>query len=175
MHPLVAPPDLMSVTVGALARRPMAGEEMAAGAAQPCECEGCVSAPAAAAYGAARLDAETKSEILFREWLSPAQLAQYEEKRYFEVVGSKSGNRYRIHVGTQQSVYELDKTGRPVRGWCFMPQGCLPAGDVMLAQKIALETSEEEAMKVALSFWHEVWFDRFVRWAAAIWGGPRQV
>jgi len=70
---------------------------------------------------------------------------------------------------TQQNVYELDKKGRPFRGWCFAPKGFLPAGDVMLAQKIALETDEGGAMKVALPFWART--EWFMSWVAAIWGG----
>jgi hypothetical protein len=35
---------------------------------------------------------------------------------------------------------------------CFLPIGDLPIGDVMLAQKIALETSESSALTVAGSF-----------------------
>jgi hypothetical protein len=32
---------------------------------------------------------------------------------------------------------------------CFAPQGCLPVGDIMLAQKIALELFEADAIKTA--------------------------
>ena len=37
-------------------------------------------------------------------------------------------------------------------GWCFVPQGRLVPGDVMLAQKIALETSEIRVLSVAMKF-----------------------
>jgi hypothetical protein len=37
-------------------------------------------------------------------------------------------------------------------GWCFVPEGGLVAGDVMLAQKIALETNERAALAVANRF-----------------------
>ena len=33
--------------------------------------------------------------------------------------------------------------------WCFGPEGCLPVGDIMLAQRIALETDEHAALAVA--------------------------
>ena len=33
--------------------------------------------------------------------------------------------------------------------YCFVPEGTLPIGDVMLAQKIALETDERAALAVA--------------------------
>ena len=36
-----------------------------------------------------------------------------------------------------------------VNQWCFGPQGNLAVGDVMLAQKIALETIEVEALAKA--------------------------
>jgi hypothetical protein len=92
-----------------------------------------------------------------------------ETKGHFEVVGSKTGKHYRIEPGTQQNVYELDKKARPIRGWCFAPEGFLPAGDVMLAQKIALETDEEEAMEAAMPFWAGTDSGGFITWMAAIW------
>jgi hypothetical protein len=116
-----------------------------------------------------RQSAELKSLVLLREWLSPDQLAQMETKGHFEVIGSKTGRRYRIHTGTQQNVYELDRKGRPIRGWCFAPEGFLPAGDIMLAQKIALETDEERAMTVALSFRTDTGLGWFMSSMAAIW------
>ena len=61
-------------------------------------------------------------------------------------------SKYRIQYGTSMNVYELDDTGRLKMGWCFVPQGCLVAGDVMLAQKIALETFENRALSVAKRF-----------------------
>jgi len=82
---------------------------------------------------------------LLRTWLSPSQFEQFDAKRHFDVTGSATGRRYRIKYGTSMNVYELDDAGRLKMGWCFVPQGCLVAGDVMLAQKIALETSETRA------------------------------
>jgi hypothetical protein len=97
-------------------------------------------------------DAETRGLTLLREWLSPEQLAQYHAKGYFDVIGCDSGKRYRIHHGTSMNVQEIDDAGRPRVGWCFMPNTCLVAGDVMLAQKIALETDELGALAVANQF-----------------------
>jgi len=128
---------------------------------------------ALAALGAAESESEAKAQGLLKEWLSSEQLVQYERNRWFEVVGSKTGKRYRIQERKQQNVYELDAEGRPTRGWCFMPKGSLATGDVMLGQKIALETDEKGAMKVALRFWSEMGLRRFVRWVAATWGRLR--
>jgi hypothetical protein len=54
------------------------------------------------------------------------------------------------------NVDELDSVGNRVCEWCFLPEGKLAAGDVMLAQKIALETFESQALAVANrgSPWH---------------------
>jgi hypothetical protein len=50
------------------------------------------------------------------------------------------------------NVVELDHAGDSRLGWCFVPEGCLVAGDVLLAQKIALETNESGALAVAKRF-----------------------
>jgi hypothetical protein len=47
------------------------------------------------------------------------------------------------------NVEELDVDGRRVRLWCFMPEGGVPVEDIMLAQKIALELFESDALKIA--------------------------
>jgi len=89
---------------------------------------------------------------LLREWLSPEQLAQYDAHNYFDVTGCHSGKRYRICHGRATNIYELDYAGRPRVGWCFIPKDRLVPGDVMLAQKIALETDESAALRVAKNF-----------------------
>jgi hypothetical protein len=44
---------------------------------------------------------------------------------------------------------ELDERGTRTAAWCFGPEGELPIGDVMLAQKIALENNERAALALA--------------------------
>jgi hypothetical protein len=95
---------------------------------------------------------ELRGRKLLREWLSSEQLAQYDAHNYFEVTGCYTGKRYRINHGTGMNIYELDRAGRPQVGWCFVPNADLVAGDVMLAQKIALETDELGALAVARNF-----------------------
>ena len=95
---------------------------------------------------------EARGLELLKGWLSPEQFTQYNTKRYFEVTGCHSGKRYRISHGTSMNILELDSAGRPRLGWCFAPKGYLVAGDVMLAQKIALETDERGALAVANKF-----------------------
>jgi hypothetical protein len=95
---------------------------------------------------------EVRGLRLLRSWLTPEQCAQFDANRYFDVIGCDSGKRYRIHYGTMSNVYEIDAAGCPKGGWCFLPVGSLVAGDIMLAQKIALETNESGALAVAIAF-----------------------
>jgi hypothetical protein len=101
--------------------------------------------------------AEKRGISLLKGWLSPEQLAQYEFYRYFDVIGRQSGKRYRIRYGTGMNICEIDSRGRMLAGLCFVPSETLVAGDVMLAQKLALETDEWSALAVARRFaptWH---------------------
>jgi hypothetical protein len=95
---------------------------------------------------------DVRATTLLREWLSPQQRAQFDTEGYLDVVGCDSGKRYRIHHGTSMNVHEMDDAGYSKSGWCFVPNRRLAAGDVMLAQKIALETSEKRALAVANRF-----------------------
>jgi hypothetical protein len=97
-------------------------------------------------------DREARGIQLLREWLTPEQRAQFDANRYFDVIGCDSGKRYRIHYGSSTNVHEIDSEGRSTNGWRFVPSGHLVAGDVMLAQKIALETNELGALAVANKF-----------------------
>lgn len=94
--------------------------------------------------------ASARAVELLKQWLSPDQLTQYERDESIDVRGSSSGKRYRIHNGRSSNVAELDDAGVIVRRLCFLPEGNLPIADVMLAQKIALETDEAGALKVAV-------------------------
>ncbi|WP_083513859.1 hypothetical protein ACNJX9_35365 [Bradyrhizobium sp. DASA03076] len=102
-------------------------------------------------HGAERTP-EGRSLCLLQQWLSPVQREQFVQKGYFEVVGSDTGQRYRIHLGASVNVCEIDERGCPGEGLCFSPAGALPIGDVMLAQKIALETGERDVRAVARRF-----------------------
>lgn len=97
-------------------------------------------------------EAREKGLALLQESLTPFQKAQYEAHKYFDVTGGKSGKTYRIHHGRQMNIHEMDAKGNAVQGWCFLPQGGLVAGDVMLAQKNALELYEDKALKIANKF-----------------------
>jgi hypothetical protein len=96
--------------------------------------------------------AQERGIQLLKEHLAPLQRKQYEKHGYFDVVGGKTGKRYRIRQGRQMNIEQLDRNGRRVCGWCFYPQGNLVSGDVMLAQKVALEVFEGDALRIANRF-----------------------
>jgi hypothetical protein len=97
-----------------------------------------------------RTAAEQRALVLLKEWLSPAQLARFESYGHFEVIGSRTGKRYRIRYNRVVNIDELDERGAQVATWCFGPAGSLPRGDIMLAQKIALENDEDAALAIAI-------------------------
>ena len=96
-----------------------------------------------------RREEERRGIQLLIDHLSPEQRAQYEKRGYFEVTGGDTGRRYRIRRGSQMNVEALDRNSCRVHLLCFMPEGRIPLGDIMLAQKIALELFEREALGVA--------------------------
>ncbi|WP_300178320.1 hypothetical protein [Bradyrhizobium sp.] len=99
---------------------------------------------------------EARGLRLLRDWLSPDQRTQFDDRDHFEVIGCDSGKRYRIYnrttTGVMPNIHEIDEVGRSKMAWCFLPTGKLVAGDIMLAQKIALETNERNALAVANRF-----------------------
>lgn len=98
-------------------------------------------------------DSEARGLRLLTEWLSAAQLAQFDAEGHFEVIGCHSGKKYRIRQGASMDLHEIDAEGHPLVCWCFFPDAFhLARGDVMLAQKIALETTELAALAVANKF-----------------------
>jgi hypothetical protein len=100
-----------------------------------------------------RSEAHMRGMRLLRENLTPAQRQQYDRYGYFEVVGGRTGKCYRVRHGRSMNIDQLDRNGRRVCGWCFFPEGNLVTGDVMLAQKMALELFEVDALKIANKMW----------------------
>jgi hypothetical protein len=91
---------------------------------------------------------ERGMRLLMRN-LTPRQRRQYNQYGHFDVIGGKTGRSYRIRHGRVMNIDQLDRKGRRVCGWCFYPRGRLVTGDVMLAQKLALELFEADALATA--------------------------
>jgi hypothetical protein len=109
------------------------------------------ASPQIKAYGQSRRNAEERADELLRAWLTREQRRQWRSSRGFEVIGCDTGTRYRITQSAVMNIQQLDESGRCIMRWCFMPKGELVRGDVLLAQKIALETMEGKALAVANS------------------------
>jgi hypothetical protein len=86
---------------------------------------------------------------LLLEHLSPNQRKEFLRLGHFHVIGGTTGKRYRISRGRQMNVHQLDHENLRACVWCFYPVGGLVDGDVMLAQKLALELFEEDALAIA--------------------------
>ena len=86
---------------------------------------------------------------LLKQNLTSFQYDQYLKRGCFDVIGERTGNRYRISHGASMNVSQLDANGRCLRRLCFHPRGGLVEGDVLLAQKLALESFELDALAVA--------------------------
>jgi hypothetical protein len=98
-----------------------------------------------------RKPAERRGIALLRSWLTPEQTEQWDRSGEFDVTGCDTGTRYRITRGTMMNINQLDAAGRTVSQWCFRPEGKLAVGDVLLAQKIALEKMERRVLALANS------------------------
>ncbi len=100
-----------------------------------------------------RLLARQRGLKLLEANLTPDQLKQFLATRRFDVVGGVTGRTYRIRMAAgPMHVEELDHRGQCVRRLCFYPKGRLVDGDIMLAQKAALEAFEVEALAIANKF-----------------------
>jgi hypothetical protein len=95
--------------------------------------------------------AQEKAECLLDRWLSPAQRSQLKASAHFDVIGSDTGTRYRIY----RRVCACTAQTKEPTSYCFVPYDnigkYLPDADRMLAQKIALENFEKDALRVAYS------------------------
>ena len=92
--------------------------------------------------------AEQRAMTLLLGNLTEAQRRQFAAFRYFDVIGGESRRRYRIWHRAQQNIEELDRFGNRRCVWCVHPIG-VALGDVLLAQKTALELFEFEAIRIA--------------------------
>lgn len=98
-----------------------------------------------------RIAAE-KAVTLLKSLLTPEQLAEYEKKKRFFVIGS-DGNRYEVDCSqSHRNVYEVDDKGKRKRGYCANATGNVPVADNHATQKLAIETDVAAFKKVANSF-----------------------
>lgn len=87
----------------------------------------------------ARLEGVRRARQLLTECLSPQQLEEFETHGYFHTVGA-DGHLYRIEKGYGHNVFRVEN-GRDVAEYCIINTEMVPDYDLMLAQKLLLETS----------------------------------
>jgi PIN domain nuclease of toxin-antitoxin system len=94
--------------------------------------------------------AEVKARMLLERALTPQQRRDLLSKRCFYVKGRKFN--YLIREGHSGNVDQLDPTGLVICRLCALPLGRVPLYDVMLAQKLWIETDENMFLKKAAPY-----------------------
>lgn len=93
---------------------------------------------------AARFKALERSRTLLTECLSPSQREELAADDQFHMRGA-DGHTYIIKRGFGHNVYRLDADGHPVAEYCIIiSDWSIPDYDLMLAQKLLLETNPHE-------------------------------
>ena len=89
--------------------------------------------------------AQRRGMVLLMEHLTPTQREQFARRRYFDVIGGDTGIHYRIR-NTRPMNVDVIRHGRCINRLCFEPEGELVLGDMLLAQKLALELYETQTL-----------------------------
>lgn len=92
--------------------------------------------------------ADRRAEELLQEFLDEQQKKDYEEKKYFDIVG-QSSKHYRIHKGRSMNIDEFDDEGKPRFQLCGHLDTTYPEGDSILAQMLFLQSHEREFLRIA--------------------------
>lgn len=95
-----------------------------------------------------REEAVKRAETLLHGALTRHQRQMLKSRRRF-YVRSQHGRRYEIERGHHANVYEVDRRGRRLARLCIYTTGGTPEGDCMLAQKLHLQSNEDEFRRVA--------------------------
>ena len=91
--------------------------------------------------------AERRATELLMSVLEPAQRDMFRKEKTIIVVAA-SGTQYRIGLGTVNNIMELNPDGTPKLRLCVHPVG-VPLADVLVTQKLLLETDEAEFRRMA--------------------------
>jgi hypothetical protein len=92
-------------------------------------------------------EAQKRAEELLRSCLTPQQVEELDQKHHFHLlVGTR---KYRVNRGRTRNIELIDEQGKVVKRLCAHPQDLVPDADTMLAQKLMLETNEQEFLKIA--------------------------
>ena len=96
--------------------------------------------------------ADAKAKELLQSFLTPEQLKSLEEQSNF-IVESESKRLYKLRKMNNNGVLEIDQEGKRIGGLCANFGGAdIPTYDLMLAQKLMIETNEELFLRTARRF-----------------------
>lgn len=106
-----------------------------------------LAAIAAEERRAQRVVADKKARLLLLDCLEDEQKQELEKDGYFHVETRDGTRRYRLRPGGQP----VRVHGEDGRHWayCIHPDHGFPTDDVVLAQKLLLESDEEEFLRIA--------------------------
>lgn len=94
-------------------------------------------------------EANKKADNLLKSLLTPEQIKELDEHSCF-IVPSPSGDKfYRIKRGRAGNIEELNQKREAVATLCIHPRESVPNADTMLAQKLMIETNEDEFLRIA--------------------------
>lgn len=97
--------------------------------------------------------AKGRAEVLLQEALNAKQREELSQKGFFSLdVLSTNGQRrqYRIRRGRSRNVQQVDPvSGNVLKHLCAHPRELVPDADTMLAQKLMLETAEDDFLRIA--------------------------
>lgn len=87
-----------------------------------------------------------RAKRLLYSCLTNYQKRTYRQNKWFHVTSNK-GRKYRISHGDTMNITLIEK-GKPTKKYCIHPRN-VPVEDTMLAQKLLIETNEDQFLKVA--------------------------
>lgn len=98
---------------------------------------------------AERRKAEARAKKLLLTCLTPEQRNDWEKEQAFRVISADGERIYQIKRGRCRNVQLLNPEGQVIRHYCAHPIEDVPDDDTVLAQKLMLETCEQEFLRLA--------------------------
>lgn len=87
--------------------------------------------------------AEARSLAWLESFMTPKQRAEWDAEDCFTCYGNVTGWRYRIYPLRQFNIEQRTREGYVVAKFCAITDGVIvPLGDMLLAQKLAIESNE---------------------------------
>jgi hypothetical protein len=108
---------------------------------------------------------------LLLTFLSPDQQAELRASRHFHV-RAKNGALFRIDAKPHQNIFMIEN-GKEVTQYCVVSKSSIPVYDLMLAQKLMLESNFEEFTRLANSW--DVRQGRHRNWMAEVMNEIRTI